>query len=81
DPVAAAARSAAANSKAARKTTTDGDLPVRSYQGLLEHLATLTRNDIRYGEGGPTVPTLTEPTDTQRRAFDLLGTTIPLNLQ
>ena len=46
------ARSAAANSKAARKTTTDGDLPARSYQGLLAHLATLTRNDLHYGEVG-----------------------------
>jgi hypothetical protein len=27
------------------------------------------------------VPLLAEPTDTQRRAFQLLNTTIPLNLQ
>ncbi|MDT2009153.1 transposase [Rhodococcus opacus] len=61
DPVAPAARSAAANSKAARKTTTDGDLPTRSYQTLLAHLATLTRNDLRYGDDGPIVATLAVP--------------------
>jgi hypothetical protein len=77
DPVAPAARSAAANTKAARKTTTDGDLPVRSYQGLLAHLATLTRNDLQYGDDGPIVATLAVPTPTQRRAFELLDTTIP----
>ncbi|MDT2009326.1 transposase [Rhodococcus opacus] len=78
DPVAPAARSAAANSKAARKTTTDGDLPARSYQALLAHLATLTRNDLQYGEVGPIVATLAFPTPTQRRAFELLDTAIPL---
>ncbi|MDT2006133.1 IS1634 family transposase [Rhodococcus opacus] len=77
DPVAPAARSAAARAKAARKTTTDGDLPARSYQGLLAHLATLTRNDLRYGDDGPIVATLAVPTPTQRRAFELLDTTIP----
>lgn len=78
DPVAPEARSAAANSKAARKTTTDGDLPARSYQALLAHLATLTRNDLQYGEVGPIVATLAVPTPTQRRAFELLDTAIPL---
>ena len=77
DPVAPAARSAAARAKAARKTTTDGDLPARSYQALLAHLATLTRNDLQYGEVGPIVTTLAVPTPTQRRAFELLDTTIP----
>ncbi|MDT2005670.1 IS1634 family transposase [Rhodococcus opacus] len=77
DPVAPAARSAAARAKAARKTTTDGDLPARSYQALLAHLATLTRNDLQYGDDGPIVTTLAVPTPTQRRAFELLDTTIP----
>ena len=80
DPVAPARRSAAAATKAARKTTTDTALPARSYQALLTHLGTLTRNDLRYGDNGPIVPTLTAPTDTQRRAFDLLGAAIPLTL-
>lgn len=80
DPVAPARRSAAATTKAARKTTTDTALPARSYQALLTHLGTLTRNDLRYGDNGPIVPTLTTPTDTQRRAFDLLGAAVPLTL-
>lgn len=55
---------------------------MRSFHALLEHLATLTRNDIRYGTDPnlPTVPTLAIPTPTQRAAFELLGATIPLTL-
>jgi hypothetical protein len=81
DPVAPARRSPAADAKASRRLDTGGQ-PVRSYQGLLEHLATLTRNDIRYGTDPnlPTVPTLTEATPTQRRAFQLLGARIPNTL-
>ena len=80
DPVAPAVRSHAADRKAATKKTRDG-LPARSFTSLLDHLGTLTRNDLRYGDDGPTVPTLTEPTDTQRRAFDLINTRIPLTLR
>jgi hypothetical protein len=80
DPVAPATRSAAANKKASTHTTDTGER-AHSYQGLLAHLATLTRNDIRYGETGPVIPTLTEPTDTQRRAFELIGHPIPLTLK
>jgi hypothetical protein len=79
DPVTPAQRSPAATGKAAHKTTTDGH-HVYSYQSLLTHLATLTRNDIRYGTNGPTIATLTTPTDLQRRAFDLLNTPVPLTL-
>ena len=78
DPVAPAARSAAAQAKAARKTTTAGDLSARSYQALLAHL---TRNDLCYGDDGPIVATLTVPTPTQRRAFELPDTTIPLTVR
>ena len=49
-------------------------------RGLLAHLATLTRNDLRFAPSGPVVPTLAEATPTQRQAFDLIGTTIPLTL-
>ena len=76
DPVAPALRSTGAQRKATHKTTPDGHTP-RSYQSLLAHLSTLTRNDIRYGTKGPTVATLSTPTDTQRRTFDLLGAPIP----
>lgn len=80
DPVAPAKRSQAAETKASRHVTDTGQ-PVHSYQGLLAHLATLTRNDMRYSETGPTVPQLAEPTDTQRQAFDLIGAPIPLTLK
>jgi len=81
DPVAPAARSDAATRKASRRKDLD-DQPVRSFRALLDHLATLTRNDIRYGgEHGPLVPTLAIPTPTQRRVFELLGTVIPLTLK
>jgi hypothetical protein len=79
NPVAPARRSASADQKASRHRDPH-DQPVRSFRGLLDHLATLTRNDLRYGPDGPTVPTLAEPTPTQRRAFDLIGTPIPLAL-
>jgi hypothetical protein len=80
DPVAPAQRSTAATRKAShRKDQTNQ--PVRSFRALLDHLATLTRNNIQYGVGGPVVPTLTVPTETQRRVFELLHTTIPLNLK
>ena len=82
DLVAPARRSQGADAKAATKTTTE-NLPARSFTGQLDHLATLTRVDLRYvdHEGAPTVPTLTEPTRTQRRAFELLGAPIPLTLK
>ena len=56
---------------------------MRSFRALLEHLATLTRNDIRYGQTdtAPTIPTLALPTTTQRKAFELLGQHIPATLK
>ena len=81
NPVAPAHRSTAANTKASRKTTTDTHPPTHSYQGLLTHLGTLTRNQVHFAGTDNTVPTLAQPTDTQRRAFQLLGATIPLTLQ
>jgi hypothetical protein len=82
DPVAPAQRSHAADAKAATKTTTD-ELPATSFTALLDHLGSLARVDLRYGDNntGPTVPTLAEPTPTQRRAFELLGAPIPLTLK
>lgn len=82
DPVAPAVRSAAATRKASRRKDADNQ-PVRSFRNLLDHLGTLTRNDIRHGAGtdGPIIATLTVPTKTQRRVFELLNTTTPLNLK
>lgn len=77
NPVAPATRSTHANRKAARHTDED-NTPIRSFRGLLEHLATLTRNTITFGDR--TFDKITTPTETQQRAFDLLNAPIPLTL-
>ncbi len=77
NPVAPAQRSPQAQAKASTQHDPDGN-PLRSFRGLLDHLTTLTRNDIHYHGTNATVPTLAEPTPDQRRAFDLIGTPIPL---
>jgi len=77
NPVAPAQRSPQADAKASRKHGADGT-PLRSFRGLLKHLATLTRNNIRYHHTDTDIPTLAEPTPEQRRAFELINTTIPL---
>ena len=77
NPVAPATRSAHANGKAARHTDED-DIPVRSFRGLLDHLTTLTRNTIAIGDR--TFDKITTPTETQQRAFDLIGAPIPPTL-
>jgi hypothetical protein len=70
-PVAKAQSAPAATRKATRKQTDDG-LPVHSFRSLLADLATLTRNTVRFGRAA-TFDLLATPTQTQRRAFDLLG--------
>jgi hypothetical protein len=80
DPVLPAARSARAAAKASRQHDEYGR-PYRSFRGLLEHLATLTRNQVRFAGTRATVPMLAEPTSTQREAFDLIGAPIPLTLK
>jgi hypothetical protein len=80
DPVAPAQRSPAATRKASTHHTPDG-IPAHSFSTLLDHLATLTRDDIAF-----TTPTRTQiqklatPTPTQRRAFQLIQAVIPLTL-
>ena len=69
DPVAPARRSAAAQAKASRQHDQAGR-PYRSFRGLLTHLATLPRNQVRFNGASATIPMLTEPTSTQREAFD-----------
>ena len=82
DPVAPAKRSTDAQLKASAHADADGQ-PVRGFRSLLDHLATLTRNDIRYGTDPhtPTIPTLATPTTIQRRAFELLGQPIPIGIK
>ena len=70
--VAPAERSSKAKRKAARKRT-DDDLPVHSFQTLLQDLATLTKNRVRFGTAKSTTATmLTSPTPVQQRALALL---------
>jgi hypothetical protein len=80
NPVAPARRSEAARAKASARHDEDGR-PYLSFRGLLEHLATLTRNQVRFGGTGTEVPVLAEPTSRQRQAFDLIGAPIPLALK
>jgi hypothetical protein len=80
NPVAPARRSPAAQAKASHQHDAAGR-PCRSFRGLLEHLATLTRNQVRFAGTRVTVPVLAEPTSVQREAFDLVGVPIPLTLK
>ena len=80
NPVAPARRSAAAQAKASTQHDETGR-PYRSFRGLLGHLATLTRNQVRFASAPAAVPVLTEPTSEQRQAFDLIGAPIPLTLK
>src|SRR5579859_521224 len=79
-PVAPAQRSPAAQAKASRQRDQHGR-PYYSFHGLLDHLATLTRNQVRFAGTTATVPMLTEPTSAQREAFNLIGAAIPLTLK
>ena len=75
--IALARRSAVATAKDTAKITQD-KLPVRGYQELVAHLATLTRNTVSFA--GKCFEKLSAPTPEQRRVFDLLGKPIPLRL-
>jgi hypothetical protein len=78
DPVAPAKRSPDAARKASRHRD-ETDTPLHSFRGLLDHLATLTRNHIRLGD--TEFDLLATPTPTQRRAFELIGASIPQTLR
>jgi hypothetical protein len=80
NPVTPARRSAAAQAKASGQHDPAGR-PYHSFRGLLEHLATLTRNQVRFAGTRATVPVLAEPTSTQREAFELIGAPIPVTLR
>jgi hypothetical protein len=81
DPVAVTQRSAAATAKASHRQLADGT-PTHSFRTLLEHLATLTRNQVRFAQQPRpiTAELLATPTPLQRRAFDLVDAPIPLTL-
>jgi hypothetical protein len=76
-PVKPARRSASAEAKALTKKTSDGET-VHRFRGLLEHLATLTKNTIQPAGNLPSFDRLTVPTSLQQKAFDLLEVSIPL---
>lgn len=74
--VSPAPRSEAAKLKDQQRRTADG-FPVQSFQCLLKDLATLCKNRVRW-TSSPDVDfdRLTEPTDLQRHAFELMGLSI-----
>jgi len=80
NPVTPARRSAAAQAKASGQHDAAGR-PYHGFRGLIEHLATLTRNQVRFAGTRATVPVLAEPTSAQREAFELIGVPIPLTLR
>ncbi len=59
-------------------TTTD-QLPAMSFNNLLAHLGTLTRNQIQLTDQNE-FELLAEPTNVQRRAFELLTAKIPMKV-
>lgn len=73
DPVAKAEPTPAARAKKASGKSADG-LELRSWKGLLDHLATIVRSDVAVGKGKNrvTVKRETEMDAFQRRAFELL---------
>ena len=77
DPVAPAWRSTEAKAKDARKKSGDG-VALSSYQDLLKHLETLTRQQVSFAE--QQFERISEPTDVHRRVFELIGSPIPLTL-
>jgi hypothetical protein len=79
DPVAPARRSPATDRKASRHRD-DTNQPLHTFRGLLDHLATLTRNHIHLPTGH-NLDLLATPTSTQRLAFELIGAPIPITIR
>jgi hypothetical protein len=80
NPVAPARRSPHAQAKASCQYDPAGQ-PYYTFRGLLDHLATLTRNQVRFTGTPVAIPMLAEPTSAQRQAFELIGVPIPLSLK
>jgi len=81
DPIGPARRSESAAAKASRRRTS-ADEPAHSFATLLDHLGTLIRSDVRVDGAGtqPPFQRLSEPTPIQRKAFELIETTVPLRV-
>ena len=71
EPVAAVTRSAAAARKASTQKLADGT-PAYTYQALLRHLATRTRNTMAMAGTTGTFELLATPTQTQHQALTLI---------
>ncbi len=71
EPVPAVHRSAAAGQKASTQKLVDGT-PARSYQDLLRHLGTRTRNTMKMTGQNGTFELLATPTPTQHQATALI---------
>jgi hypothetical protein len=71
-PVQPATPSESAERSALTKRSAD-DQPVHHFRGLLDHLATLTKNTIEPQSGLPAFDQLSVPTPLQRRALELLA--------
>jgi hypothetical protein len=65
--------------KASRRQSTDGHA-LHSFNSLLDHLATLTRDEIVF-TGGARIHKLSNATPTQRKAFQLIDASVPMNLK
>jgi Transposase DDE domain len=76
-PVAAAKISDAAKRKRGARRSDDG-VPVSSFRGLIDHLATMTLNLVASAQAPNATITLTaKPTPLQSKALELLDTTLP----
>jgi hypothetical protein len=76
-PVKPATRSERAEAKAESRKTPAGQ-PVHRFRGLLDHLATLTKNRIQPAGDLPAFDRLTVATPLQQEAFDRLGVSVPV---
>jgi hypothetical protein len=70
--VAPAKVSEAALAKVGARAAEDG-LPLRGFRILLQELAGLTKNEVRFRDVKRPVTMYVNATEAQRRAFDLLG--------
>jgi hypothetical protein len=75
-PVAAADISDAAKRKRGSRRSDDG-VPVNSFRGLIDHLATMTLNLVASPQApNATITLCAKPTPLQDKAFQLLGVTL-----
>ena len=80
NPVTPARRSPHAQAKASGQYDPAGQ-PYHTFRGLLEHLATLTRNQVRFAGTRAAISMLADPTTVQRQAFEHIGAPIPLTMK